>query len=242
MESGRTMKAAPPNDRCDLNCRIARANREDFDAAGLKVLSMVGPAGSGKTTAIEALLMCLEPKIRVAVMVGGLAASRQVSRLTRHGYHAVPLITDQLTAAIVRDSLGRLDLNDLDLLVIEADGNAFSPIEVDLGHHMRVSVFSVAGGDDKATEHPFLVAASHLVLLTKADLLPFVTFDLRAFYQDVERAKPNMPIIQVSIESNQRVGQWVQWVESHLSPHTGGVNAAVSQQAIHHSCKVKGAI
>ena len=104
-----TMKTVTLNERFELNSRIALANRKDFDAAGLKVISLVGPAGSGKTSAIEALLTRLDPKLRVAVMVGNLAADRQVSRITRHGYQAVPLITDNLTAVHVRETLYQLD-------------------------------------------------------------------------------------------------------------------------------------
>ncbi len=80
------------------------------------------------------------------------------------------------------------------------------------------SVFSVAGGEDRATEYPFLIARSDVVLLTKIDLLPSVKFDFKVFNQDVTRVKARMPIIQLSLQSNQGIGQWVQWVESHLSP------------------------
>jgi hydrogenase nickel incorporation protein HypB len=212
------MKTFTLNERFQLNSQIALANRKDFEAAGLKVISVVGPAGSGKTSAIEALLTRLHPKLRVAVIVGNLAAERQVSRITRHGYQAVPLITDNLTAIHVRETLGQLDLHNLDLLVIEADSNALSPVEFDLGHHLRVSVFSLAGGDDKATEYPFLVAGSDLVLLTKSDLLPFVTFDFQVFCQDVQRLKSCMDIICASAQSNKGIEDWVGWVESHVCP------------------------
>jgi hydrogenase nickel incorporation protein HypB len=203
-------------ERFEMNQQIARANRKVFDASGVKVISMVGPAGSGKTSAIEALLTRLNPKLRAAVLVGNLAAERQVARITRHGYQALPLITDNVAAGHVRESLGQMDLRQLDLLIIEADGNAMSPIEFDLGHHLRVSVFSVAGGDDKATEYPFLVAGSDLVLLTKIDLLPFVTFDSQVFAQDVRRLKSNLSIIRVSAHSTQGIASWVSWVEAHL--------------------------
>ncbi|MGD0541247.1 MAG: hydrogenase nickel incorporation protein HypB [Tepidisphaeraceae bacterium] len=210
------MKPVTLNERFELNNQIAQANRKDFDAAGLTAISVVGPAGSGKTTAIEALLTRLNTKVRVAVMVGNLAAERQVSRITRHGYQVVPLVTDNVTATHVRESLGQLDLKHLDLLIIETDGNALSPIEFDLGHHLRVSVFSVAGGDDKATEYPFLVAGSDLVLLTKTDLLPFVTFDRHVFCEDVKRLKQNLNVIQASAHSNEGIDAWVSWVQSHL--------------------------
>jgi hydrogenase nickel incorporation protein HypB len=215
--SGARMKAVTLAERFELNNQIAQANRKEFDAVGLKVISVVGPAGSGKTSAIEALITHLDPKVRVAVMVGNLAAERQVARITRHGSQAVALITDNVTAVHVRESLTQVDLQHLDLLIIEADGNALSPVEFDLGHHLRVSVFSVAGGDDKATEYPFLVAGSDLVLLTKTDLLPFVTFDPQVFCEDVKRMKSDLNVIHASAQTNQGIKAWVGWVESHLT-------------------------
>ncbi|MGA3065549.1 MAG: hydrogenase nickel incorporation protein HypB [Tepidisphaeraceae bacterium] len=204
--------------RFDLNSQIARANRATLDAAGVTAISLVGPAGSGKTTLIETLLTRLNPKLRMAAIVGDLAAERQVERMTRHGCRAIPLVTDNLAAINLREALGGLNLNELDLLLIESEDNAHSPVEFDLGHHLRASVFSVAGGDDKATEYPFLIARSDVVLLTKIDLLPSVKFDFKVFNQDVMRVKAKMPIIQLSLQSNQGIGQWVQWVEAHLSP------------------------
>jgi hydrogenase nickel incorporation protein HypB len=204
--------------RFDLNSRIARANRASFDAAGITAISLVGPAGAGKTTLIEATLARLDPKLRAAVIVGGLAAERQVERIARHGCRAVSLVTDNLAAINVREALGQMDLGGLDILFIESEGNAHSPVEFDLGHHLRASVFSVAGGDDKATEYPFLIAGSDVVLLTKMDMLPVLAFDFSVFSQDVVRVKPKMPIIQVSVQSNLGIAQCVEWVESHVSP------------------------
>jgi hydrogenase nickel incorporation protein HypB len=203
--------------RFDLNSQIARANRASLDAAGVTAISLVGPAGSGKTSLIEALLSRLDAKLRTAAIVADLAAERQVERIVRHGCKAIPIVTDNLAAINVRDSLAKFNLNELDLLLIESEGNAHSPVEFDLGHHVRASVFSVAGGDDKATEYPFLIAGSDLVLVTKVDLLPLVKFDFKVFAQDVARVKPKLPIIQLSMQSNQGITQWVEWVTGSLA-------------------------
>jgi hydrogenase nickel incorporation protein HypB len=204
--------------RFDLNNRVARANRVNFDAAGVTVISLVGPAGAGKTTLIEATLSRLDAKLRVAVIVGGLAAERHVERIARHGCQAVAMVTDNLGAINVREAIGQVNLHELDLLLVESESNAHSPVEFDLGHHVRASVFSVAGGDDKATEYPFLIAGSDVVLLTKTDMLPVVKFDFHVFSEDVARVKPKVPIIPLSVQSSEGISQWVDWVESHLTP------------------------
>ena len=67
------------NSRFELNNQIARANRAAFDAAGVSVISIVGPPGSGKTSLIEALICHLDRRVRTACIVGNLAAARQAA-------------------------------------------------------------------------------------------------------------------------------------------------------------------
>ncbi|HEY1923016.1 MAG TPA: hydrogenase nickel incorporation protein HypB [Tepidisphaeraceae bacterium] len=212
------MKPLTHAERVAVNSRVAQANRSAFDAAGVTVVSVIGPAGSGKTSAIEALLRRIDPTFRVGVIIGNLAAQRQVSRITRHGYQALPLVTDNVTAVHIRDSLSRFDLERINLLIIEADVNALNSVECDLGQHRRVCVFSVAGGDDKATEYPFLVAGSDLVLLTKTDLLPYVSFDFKVFVEDVKRLEPHVDIMRASAQTFHGIKDWATWVESRVFP------------------------
>jgi hydrogenase nickel incorporation protein HypB len=203
------------NPTTDVEGQAARANRHDFDAAGITVIAVVGPAGSGKTSVIEELLLRMAPPLRLAVMMCDVAADRHVTRITRHGYPAVAVNTDRASAVCVREALSKLDPVGLDLLIIETDGNSISSSEFDLGQHFSVGVFSTAGGDDKANDFPLLVASSDLILLTKTDLLPFVTFDLQAFTQDVNRIKPGISILRVSVHSGMGIKEWLDWTETH---------------------------
>jgi hydrogenase nickel incorporation protein HypB len=199
-----------------MNSQCARAGRAALDGAGVTAISLVGPAGSGKTSIIESVLARLNPRVRAAVIVGNLAADRQAERLARRGHQAIPIVTENLTAVQVRDALAHIDLGSLNLLFIEADGNAVNPAELDLGQHLRASVFSVAGGDDKATEFPFLVAGSDIVLLTKVDLLPFVSFDMRVFSGDISRLKSDLQLAEISVQSGQGMDRFGKWVEAQL--------------------------
>ncbi len=206
----------PLNEHFEANNQIARANRSDFGAAGTTVISIVGPAGSGKTSLIETIFLRIAPPVRAAVIVGNLAADRHISQFTRHGYPAVSVTTDHLEARHIREVLPSLNLAGLDLLLIEANGNTLGPVEFDLGQHLRVGVFSAAGGDDKVHEFPFLVQGADLVLLTKVDLLPFVSFDLNIFQQDIRRLNPDLPFLSLSMQSNQGITQLLQWIKSNL--------------------------
>src|SRR5215469_12273131 len=62
---------------------IARALREQFRAAGVFVASLVSSPGSGKTTFLERTLTELQPRYRVAALVGDLATENDARRLAR---------------------------------------------------------------------------------------------------------------------------------------------------------------
>ncbi len=197
------------------NWLAAQMLRKRFEAQGVTVASVVGPAGAGKTSLIEALLLRRDPQTRAAVMIANLGADRQVARIAQHGIPAVPIQTDNLTAELVGESLGQLDLPQLDLLLIESHGNNVSPVEFDLGHHLRIGVFSAAGGHDKPVEYPFLVSESDLLVLTKCDLLQLVTFDFDVFNNDVARLKPGLEVIRTSIRRNEGIDTLSKWLEFH---------------------------
>jgi hydrogenase nickel incorporation protein HypB len=207
------------------NSLAAQSLRRRFDAHRVTVASVVGPAGSGKTTMIEAVLLRQDPKTRTAVMIANLGADRQVARIAQHGIPAVPIQTDNLTAELVSESLAQLDLPELDLLLIESHGNNASPVEFDLGHHLRIGVFSAAGGHDKPVEYPFMVCESDLLVLTKCDLLPLVAFDFDVFNDDVARLKPGLEVIRISIRRNEGIDTLLKWLEFHAPLKKRGSSA-----------------
>lgn len=198
-----------------LNASAAQALRRQFDAHRVTVASVVGPAGSGKTSVIESLLLRLDPRVRVGVIIANLGADRQVARVAQHGTPTIAIHADNLTADLLAESLPQFDLRALDLLLVESHGNNLSPVEFDLGHHLRIGVFSAAGGHDKLIEYPFLVSDSDLLLLTKCDLLPHVTFDMDVFNADVARLKPGLPVIHTSTRQNQGIDTLLKWLEFH---------------------------
>lgn len=72
------------------------------------------------------------------------------------------------------------------LLFIENVGNLVCPALWDLGERARVVLLSVPEGDDKPLKYPDMFTRADLLLITKADLLPHVPFDVGAC---VERAR-----------------------------------------------------
>jgi hydrogenase nickel incorporation protein HypB len=121
-----------------------------------------------------------------------------------------------LEAHHVRQALAKLDLSCIDLLFIENVGNLICPVGFDLGQDAKVGVFSICGGDDKPAKHPYLVHESALLLLTKIDLLPYVTFDLTHFRRDVRELNSEVELMELSATAGTDLDLWVRWLQQNL--------------------------
>src|ERR1700690_2973876 len=98
---------------------IARSLREQFRAAGVFVVSLVSSPGSGKTTFLEKTLTRLQPRYRVAALVGDLATENDAVRLARSKAPVKQITTGtvcHLEGAMVDQALAGWNLKDLDFL------------------------------------------------------------------------------------------------------------------------------
>src|SRR3954470_6265714 len=116
-------------DALDANNTIARANRDDFDRAGVAVANLMGAPGAGKTTLLERVLGDLGG-VRAGVLEGDVQGSLDADRLAWLHVPVTQLNTDpgfggecHLDANMVRSALPEIPLGELDLLVIENVGN-----------------------------------------------------------------------------------------------------------------------
>ncbi|MFO0871590.1 MAG: hydrogenase nickel incorporation protein HypB [Pirellulales bacterium] len=201
-----------------LNDEVARGNRQTLQDAGLFTLNLIGAPGCGKTALLEATLQRLRDEFRVGVLVGDLTTSRDGERLAQWTDHVVQINTGRgchLDANQVRQGMAQLDLAQLDLLIIENVGNLICPVGFDLGQDVKVGLFSVTEGDDKAAKHPYLVREASLLLLNKLDLLPYVRFDRERFVQDIRQLNADAPLLEISVTRGQIDG-WIDWLRPRL--------------------------
>src|ERR1051326_5557083 len=80
-------------DALDANETIARANRDDFDRAGVTVVNLMSAPGSGKTTLLERVVPHLDG-IRVGVLEGDVQGSLDADRLASLHVPVAQLNTD----------------------------------------------------------------------------------------------------------------------------------------------------
>src|SRR5262245_41341969 len=179
-------------DALDANNTIARANRDDFDRAGVCVANLMGAPGAGKTALLERVLPRLAG-VRAGVLEGDVQGSLDADRLASLHVPVTQLQTSNgfggechLDANMVRSALPSIPLGELDLLVIENVGNLVCPAEFRVGEDARVMVASVTEGEDKPLKYPLMFRACELVVLNKVDLLPYVEFDVERWRSRLE--------------------------------------------------------
>ncbi len=205
-------------DVLDANSTIARANREDFDRAGVTVVNLMASPGAGKTALLERVLPRMEG-VRPGVLEGDIRGSLDADRLAALHVPVTQIETDSgfggechLDANMVRSAIPDLPLDEIDLLIIENVGNLVCPAEFHIGEDARVMVSSVTEGEDKPLKYPLMFRTCDLVLINKIDLLPHLEFDLDALLANLDAVHPDVPRMLVSARSGEGVDAWRDWL------------------------------
>ncbi len=212
------VKVRVVEDALDANNTIARANRDDFDRAGVRVLNLMSAPGSGKTSLLERVLGDLGD-VRAGVLEGDVQGSYDADRLASLHVPVTQLNTDpgfggecHLDANMVRSALPSLPLDELDLLVIENVGNLVCPAEIRVGVDVRAMVCSVTEGEDKPLKYPLMFRTCELVVINKIDLLPHLDFDMERFHRNLDAVHPGVARMEVSARSGEGVEAFRDWL------------------------------
>jgi hydrogenase nickel incorporation protein HypB len=210
-------------DALDANNTIARANREDFDRAGVTVVNLMSAPGAGKTALLERALADLGD-IRAAVLEGDVEGSLDAERLASLRLPVVQLNTGagfggecHLDANMVRSALGSLPLAEIDLLIIENVGNLVCPAEFRVGEDVRAMVCSVAEGEDKPLKYPLMFRACELAVVNKIDLLPHVDVDLQQLLANLQTVHPGIEHLLTSARTGEGVDAVRDWLIEQVS-------------------------
>lgn len=203
----------------NANDQIARANRADFEAAGVFVLNLMASPGAGKTSFILATLDRLAPQLRPGVIEGDLASRIDADTIGARGVPVAQINTGggcHLDAPMIRTALPELPLAQLDLLFIENVGNLVCPANFALGADRAVVIASVPEGHDKPYKYPGIFASADVVILNKIDLLDVFNFDLDYFRRGLEMVNPDAPCFNLSCRTGTGMSEWVAWLLSQL--------------------------
>src|SRR6266545_5853709 len=204
------------------NAAAAATLRQEFLASGTLVVNLISSPGSGKTTLLEATARALKQRLRLGGLDGDIATERDAQRLRGAGIPARQILTGgacHLDARQVEKALAEEGsrLANLDVLFIENVGNLICPTSYDLGEDFKVALLSVVEGDDKPFKYPGIFSRAAVTVITKADLLPHVDFDLEAVREQVAALSPSARFLVTSARSGEGMEAWFALLTGELS-------------------------
>jgi hydrogenase nickel incorporation protein HypB len=223
------------------NNSSASENRRYFSRHGIFALNLVSSPGSGKTTLLVKTVAALQGSVSLAVIEGDQQTDNDAARIRAVGVPALQINTGKgchLDAKMIRQAIQQIELKDDSLLLIENVGNLVCPSAFDLGEAHKVVIFSVTEGEDKPLKYADMFRAADLMLLSKCDLLPYLSFDANLAVENARRVNPNIQIIRLSVTLNEGMTEWLSWLSAGIaSAVTGRKSALVREIAMDSSQK-----
>ncbi len=199
---------------------VAKSIRDRMEAQGTLLINITSSAGSGKTTLMQETARRLKNRLNMAVLVGDLETERDAIRIREAGVPSTQIVTNgvcHLEAQMIVQALEHLDYGSLDLLFIENVGNLVCPAAYDLGEDYRVTLLASTEGDDKPKKYPRMFLTSELMLISKADLLPYLPFKVDAAIQDAREVNPDIEAITLSSTTGEGIDAWCDWLLARVA-------------------------
>jgi hydrogenase nickel incorporation protein HypB len=202
------------------NDRYAARNRELLRSLGIRAVNLISSPGAGKTTLLVRTLQDLRGEMRCAVIEGDVQTSNDAQRIAETGAPVVQINTlgaCHLNAAQVERALAELPLSGVRLLFIENVGNLICPTAYDLGEDEKVALLSVTEGEDKPEKYPAAFSRARALVLTKADLLPHLRFDLELCRRIALQVHPELVILRTSAYTAEGMADWLAYLRALVS-------------------------
>lgn len=211
--------------QCD-NTTLHLLKANDFVAKAIRdrlkdvcVINVCSSPGSGKTTLMQETGKRLAEELNISILVGDPETERDAIRMREVGINALQIVTGgmcHIEAQMILQALDHIDLEGVDLLFIENVGNLLCPSAFDLGEDYRVTLLASTEGDDKPKKYPRMFLTSELMLVSKADLLPYVPFSVEAVTKDAREVNPNLEVMTISTLNGDGIDEWCNWLKEKV--------------------------
>ena len=213
------------------NNRDAAVLRRRFEEDATFAINLISSPGSGKTSLLESSIAALRPRFRVASLVGDVATEIDAERLKAAGAPSRQILTGgacHLDARQIAAALVGPDYRALDLLFIENVGNLICPTSWDLGEDHKIALLSVAEGDDKPFKYPAIFSKASVTVITKADLMPHVRFDLDRVRSFLATLNPRGTVVVTSVRTGEGLDDWLALLARGIEAKRRAAPAAAS--------------
>lgn len=193
----------------------ANLNRELFKKNNVLVINLLSSPGAGKTSLIIETIKRLKQKKNIGVIEGDISSTHDAQKIKEYISEVIQINTGgtcHLNATMVVKAVKKLNLENLDLILIENVGNLICPVGFDLGEDFKVVVSSVSEGDDKPVKYPPVFIKSNAVILNKTDMLESSDFSIDFFRKKVDELNHKAEIIEVSCKNGSGLEKWIKWI------------------------------
>ena len=197
------------------NNLLAERNRGFFEAKNIFAMNLVSSPGSGKTSILERTIKESGKEKTIYVIEGDQQTTNDAQRIEKAGAPAIQINTGNgchLDAEMINSAIKKLDVKENAILFIENVGNLVCPALFDLGEALRVVIVSVTEGEDKPLKYPNMFQTSHLCIINKTDLLPYLDFSVDLFKSNALKINPKLTFIELSAKSGQGFDEWIKLI------------------------------
>lgn len=199
------------------NEALADKNRTWLAEHSVTCINLMGTPGAGKTALLEATLknsgMTAE---KILVLEGDQQTSNDAIRIQNAGGKVLQINTGtgcHLDADMIQTGIETLTPEKGSLLFIENVGNLVCPALFDLGENLRITMMAVTDGADKPEKYPHMFSNCDLVIINKADLMPYLDFDLEYATRAIFKLNPKAGVLLLSATKNEGIKSWFDWLE-----------------------------
>jgi len=200
------------------NKKIAAEIRKKLEEKGILTINLLGSPGAGKTALLERIAERVRPDYKMAVIEGDIETERDAERIRAKGISAWQIITGgacHLEAKMVAKIFSEIP-EDLDFLFIENVGNLVCPASYDLGENIRCVLLSTPEGDDKPKKYPKAFTTADCLIITKADLLHVLPFNLEHAQKEAMEVNPKLNIFVTSALKGSGINELIEYFLSSL--------------------------
>ena len=204
------------------NDQLAEKNHHWLRERGVITVNLISSPGSGKTALLEKTLEGLKHRIPCAVIVGDLQTDRDAQRLKGKGAPVLQIETINachLDANHIHQVLPEVVSEDIKLLFIENVGNLVCPAAFDLGESETITLLSVTEGEDKPLKYTVLFRKTTTVIITKTDLMPYLSWDWQQCLDNIRKIRPDCRILALSALTGEGMADWFHYLEQ-LAGHS----------------------
>ena len=201
------------------NDLIAREIRDNLKGRGILLVNFLSSPGAGKTSLIEKLIDHLKD-IELKVIEGDIETARDAERIRKKRIEAVQITTSgacHLEAHMVKQALHKLSLPQKGIIFVENVGNLVCPASYDLGEHIRIVILSTPEGDDKPKKYPKAFRTANVFVITKADLLPYLAFDVERVKKEAFEINPKLEFFLTSAVTGEGIGELAQYIKKTIN-------------------------